>query len=49
MGEGPVFPVADERFRHPGEETPREMLELHPGEDRALVRAYFTYRPDMNP
>lgn len=39
------FPVADERFRHPGEETIREALEIHPGADRALVRAYFNFRP----
>lgn len=40
------FPVADERFRHPGEETIREALEIHPGADRALVRAYFNFRPE---
>lgn len=43
------FPVAEERFRHPGEETIREALEIHPGADRALVRAYFNFRPGANP
>lgn len=45
MGEGPLFPVKDERFRSPGEETIRDALEIHPGADRELVRAYFTFRP----
>jgi hypothetical protein len=49
VGEGPLFPVKDERFRHPGEETIREALEIHPGADRELVRAYFTYRPASSP
>lgn len=40
-----LFPVADERFRHPGEEAIRDALEIHPGADRASVRAYFNFRP----
>lgn len=31
------------------EEVLREAAELHPGADRELVRAFFTYRPDANP
>ena len=31
------------------EEVLREAVELHPGADRALVRAYFTYWPAPNP
>lgn len=27
----------------------REALELHPGADRELLRAFFTYRPDEKP
>ncbi len=27
----------------------REAADLHPGADRELVRAYFTYRPAPNP
>lgn len=27
----------------------REAAELHPGADRELVRAFFTYRPGANP
>lgn len=38
--------AAGERFRHPGEETIRETLKLHPGADQALVRAYFNFRPE---
>lgn len=45
MADGPLFPVADDRFRHPGEEAIRDALEIHPGADRALVRAYFNFRP----
>lgn len=41
------FPVADERFRHPGIEAIEEALEIHPGADRALVRDFFTYRPGV--
>ncbi|KAA0214449.1 MAG: hypothetical protein DYG94_11245 [Leptolyngbya sp. PLA3] len=41
-----LFPVADERFHHPGEETICEAMEIHPGADRALVRAYFNFRPE---
>lgn len=45
MADGPLFPVADDRFRHPGEEAIRDALKIHPGADRALVRAYFNFRP----
>lgn len=45
MAAGPLFPVADDRFRSPREETIRDVLELHPGADRGLVRAYFNFRP----
>lgn len=31
------------------EEVLREAADLHPGADRELVRAFFTYRPDANP
>lgn len=31
------------------EEVLREAAELHPGADRELVRAFFTYRPDTSP
>lgn len=41
-----LFPVADERFRHPGEEAIRDALDIHPGADPALVRAYFNFRPE---
>lgn len=27
----------------------RDAVELHPGADRELLRAFFTYRPDPNP
>ena len=39
------FPIADDRFRHPGIEAIEEALEIHPGADRDLVRGYFSYRP----
>ncbi|MCC6230048.1 MAG: hypothetical protein IT432_12590 [Phycisphaerales bacterium] len=45
MADG-LFPVADERFRHPGEEAIRDAIDVHPGADRALVRAYFNFRPE---
>jgi hypothetical protein len=46
LGENMVlFPVADGRYRHPGEEAIRDALEIHPGADPALLRAYFTFRP----
>ena len=31
------------------EEVLRQAAELHPGADRELVRAFFTYRPSTNP
>ncbi|MGD9791709.1 MAG: hypothetical protein AB7Q00_13915 [Phycisphaerales bacterium] len=45
MADNP-FPVADDRDRSPGEETIRDVLELHPGADPGLVRGYFNYLPE---
>tara|TARA_R110002096_G_scaffold344921_7_gene538207 strand:+ start:173108 stop:173347 length:240 start_codon:yes stop_codon:yes gene_type:complete len=40
-----MFPIADDRFRHPGIEAIEEAIESHPGADRGLVKDYWTYRP----
>lgn len=57
MGDEPTFEcimyIQNEQraFRVIGvdEDVLRDAAELHPGADRELVRAFFTYRPHANP